>query len=524
MAVCKRPLRCVILLLWAVWPASVWAEDGADTLVVCHPLFRAELQPWIAYRQQQGHRLLVIAPPSNAVALRAEIRRLASQHPITHLLLVGDAAAVSTAVPTDYHRAQVNIHFGSSPEIASDHSFSDLDDDGLPDLNVGRWPVRTADELRSVVEKVLAYESHNPESDWLRRINMIAGVGGFDPVIERSLEQLTRTFVTQLIPAEFDARMTYANWSSPYCPDPHRFQDAALDRFNEGCLFWVYIGHGSPRNLDYVYTPSGRHRILSCQDLDRLAAGGRHPIAVFLACHTGAFDDDDGCLAGNMLSHRQGPIAAICGTRVTMPYAMSLLSLEMLAEYFHGDAQTLGELVRRAKIRMVVPDVEGPLTETRKLIDAGASMISPRADLLEEERREHLYLFHLLGDPLLRIPRPKQVALTIDGMIAAGGTVTVSGTAPGPGRLRIEVCYERGRLTFRPKARREYDDSATERERYQREYEQSLSSVCVAKEIDISGAEFAVDLPIPETARGAAQVRVFWSDGKTYATGGVENR
>jgi hypothetical protein len=41
MAVCKRPLRCVHLVVVGRLAGLDWAEDGADTLVVCHPLFRA---------------------------------------------------------------------------------------------------------------------------------------------------------------------------------------------------------------------------------------------------------------------------------------------------------------------------------------------------------------------------------------------------------------------------------------------------------------------------------------------------
>ncbi len=506
------------LLVHMPWVAA-WADDHADTLVICHSSLQPELKRWITYRRQQGHRVMVVPPSSNVLAMRREIHRLAAQQPLRHILLVGDASSQPSAVPTDYHRAQVNIHFGSSPEIASDNSYADLNDDGLPDVAIGRWPVRTLAELRNQIDKTIAYERHDSQAEWLRRINVVAGVGGFDPVIERSLEQLTRTFLTELIPSEFETRMTYANWASPYCPDPHRFQDAVLDRFNEGCLFWVYVGHGSPRNLDYLYTPTGRHRILSCEDVGRLQSNGKSPIAIFLACHTGAFDDDATCLAGDMVNAHQGPVAAICGTRVTMPYAMSLLSLELLTEYFHGDAETVGEWLRRSKCRMVEPDLGSPLRDTRTVIDSAAQWISPRADLLAEERREHLYLFHLLGDPLLRVPRPQRITLAVDGAISPGNTITVRGTAPGAGRLRLEVCYERGQLTFRPKARREYDDSPEERTRYQKDYEQTLTEVCVAREIELTDSTFSVEIEVPASARGAAQIRAFWSNHERFAVG-----
>lgn len=522
MPVSPHRINALIAVLLALALPAARGVEGPDTLVVCHESLRSELERWVAYRQGQGHRVLVIPPTEHAIALRAEIRRLAKEHPLQHIVLVGDAAGGPTSIPTDYHRARVNVLFGSTPEIATDNSYADLNDDGLPDVALGRWAVRSPNELRTLIDKTLAYESQGTGSDWLRRINLVAGVGGFDPVIERSLEQLTRQFVTQLIPAGFDTRMTYANWASPYCPAPVRFNRATLDRLNEGCLFWVYIGHGSPRGLDYLYTPRDRHRILHCDDVGGLAAEGRFPIAIFLACHTGAFDDRETCLAGEMVNHAGGPIAAVCGTRVTMPYAMSLLSLEMLDEYFYGDAATLGELVRRSKCRMVAPVADSQMWEMRKFIDTAAAWISPRPDLLDAERREHVYLYHLLGDPLLRIPRPQQVPLSVDAAVVAGTAVTVRGTAPRAGRLRVEVCYERGRLSFRPKPRHEYDDSPEQQARYDREYQESLSSVCVEREFDVEAGEFSLTLMLPDGARGAAQVRAILTGEAHYAVGAAD--
>ena len=36
----------------------------------------------------------------------------------------------------------------------------------------------------------------------------------------------------------------------------------AVERLNEGCLFWVYLGHGQRQNVDYVHVPQGYYPIL----------------------------------------------------------------------------------------------------------------------------------------------------------------------------------------------------------------------------------------------------------------------
>jgi len=43
-------------------------------------------------------------------------------------------------------------------ETASDDWFADLDDDGLPNMAVGRIPVRTPEDIAAVVTKILGYE------------------------------------------------------------------------------------------------------------------------------------------------------------------------------------------------------------------------------------------------------------------------------------------------------------------------------------------------------------------------------
>ena len=82
----------------------------------------------------------------------------------THLVLVGDAdprmvtepAVRRRSIPAHYAKAEVNVQFGSSPEIATDNWYADLDDDRVPDVAVGRITCDSASELTLVVEKILA--------------------------------------------------------------------------------------------------------------------------------------------------------------------------------------------------------------------------------------------------------------------------------------------------------------------------------------------------------------------------------
>src|SRR5690606_8617528 len=153
-------------------------------------------------------------------------------------------------------------------------------------------------------------------------------------------------------------------------------------------------------------------------------------------------DYPDDCLAEELLRAAGGPAAVLCGSRVTMPYAMAVLGSELMDDYFGSRSETLGELVLATKRRMVA-DAEAAPAQTgntsRALLDALAKAISPDPELLDEERREHLLLFNLLGDPLLRMPRPKPVQIELPTHVYAGERVPVVFESDVSGECVVEL-------------------------------------------------------------------------------------
>ncbi len=497
------------------------ANPSPDTLVICPDAFQPAMQSWVEYRREQGYRVEVQSPAGSSYAIRQQIHRAARGGALRNVVLVGDAvgspADAEQLVPTDYVRARVNVRFGSEPEIATDNTYADIDRDGAPDLAIGRIPVDSVAELKSYIARVKRYESTGNVGVWQRRINFVAGVGGFGQLVDKLIEQSTKQMITELIPAEYQTTMTYGSWSSPYCPHPYRFSDTAIERFNEGCLFWCYIGHGSRHRLDRVMLPDGRADILDCRTAPRLAANDGSPIAIFLACYTSAIDDPQDCLAEEMLRQDRGPIAVIGSTRVAMPYAMSVLSLGMLREYFHGDARTLGELVLVAKQRMLAaPDSND---EFRQMIEAMGKMFSPEPELLADELREHVHLMHVLGDPLLQLKRPESIELAVPDRVVAGQSVTVTGQVPFSGTLTAEVCYARDRFRVRPKRRKEYDPDPAALADYDREYRKAHDLTCVRQSIDVRAGEFELAVPIPHDASGDCHMRLVLQRDDRFAMG-----
>lgn len=512
---------------WAwIFCATLAMPAQADTAVVCPEAFRQALVPWVEYRQAQGHQIALLDNRGTSEQIRARIRQVARAGKLKAVMLVGDsqpaaahtASAAARTIPAHLARAKVNVNWGSEPEIATDNWYADLDDDQTPDIALGRLTVDSAAELSRVIAKILHYERTRGEDLWRRQVHLIAGLGGFGQLADAALEAAAKSILTEGIPPSYASSMTYASWRSPYCPEPARFNETIVDRLNDGCLFWVYMGHGQRREVDRLHAPSGVHRILHYDDVPRLRAQRGAPIALFLACYTGAFDADD-CLAEEMLRAEGGPVAVICGSRVTMPYAMSVLGTEMLKECFRQKRETIGEVLLHAKRNSVL----NPRTDPRsKTLDSLAGMLNPLGGDLAEERAEHLLLFNLLGDPLLRVRHPRALQLEAPATVTAGERLRVSGTSEVDGEALVELVVRRDRLTFQPEARGAEPLSPDTAIRYQRTYERANDARLCSQIVPVEQGRFTAELETPLHAWGDCHVRVFVQGERDFAASSTD--
>lgn len=509
---------CSLLLISAP-PAS----GAPDTIVVAAEDLLPTLKPWFSMRQAQGHTIGFLPNSLSKEALRASIRDSAKSGQLKCVLIVGDGsadtnddhAAKARIVPMHYEKAVVNLHWGSEPEIASDNYFADLDDDSVPDVAIGRLPADNPGDLQRMINKIIAYENALP-GEWRQRINLVAGVGGFGPLIDNVLEMSTRKFLCDGIPAGYTTTMTYGSWRSPFCPDPRRFHEATLDRLNEGCLFWVYIGHGQKTDLDRVQVPGRNYHILKSDDADKCRCDAGHPVAIFLACYTGAFDQPEDCLAEEFLRREHGPVAVLSGSRVTMPYAMAVLGTNMMDEYFQKKRETLGEVVLNAKRRMMATDDKSP---NRALLDAIAQSISPVKDKLEDERREHLYLFNLLGDPLLRLKRNDAVEVTSPTAATSGEEIEITGTTPISGECTVELICRRDQLKDLPPKRELYLNADDILRSFDQTYLAANDRRWTAVAAKVVAGAFTTKVEIPIECKGFCHVRVTVTGQDRYALG-----
>ena len=530
-------------------PAKLGSANLGTVAVVCPKAWQPALEPWIKHRTAQGWTVELLAPQPDAKRQLAAIHQRHAQAPLTALLLVGDAVAdpnneLQPLVATQHVASQVINQWRGEPQIATDLPYADPKNSGMPEFAVGRWPVDNAAQLKTVIAKTLAYETSRDFGAWRGKINLVAGIGGFGALTDAAIEQGARSIVLSGLPAGYEPTLTFGSWSSPHCPDPRKFAEAARARMSEGCLFWVYIGHGHPRGLDWVRMPDRQaYGIMECRDCGALPATKCAPIALLLACSTAAFDKPEDCLAEDLLRAESGPVAIMASSRVAMPYGLSVFAMEALQAGLVEKSATLGEVVRLAKVRALQPTTAAPNdaapnqaaaqhmmtvqhTATRKMLDNMAGLLTPGGLDSQKELHEHAHLLQLIGDPCLQLVHPEPLTLAGPAKARAGSKIELIAKAdpyllaPGmkPGPVRWELRMPPGKLKEKMSAREKYLANDQQWAEMQKTYEASLD-VVLASQVGSADNPWETSFTLPPDARGEYQIRCWLTHDHGYATG-----
>jgi hypothetical protein len=164
-------------LLWGAEPSLSLEAGEGGYLIVTVPEFVATLAPFIAWKRELGHDVLVVttdeAGTTNA-AIQAYLQGFyqSATVPPQYVLLVGDVEQIP------------GFEFGGS---VTDLRYSLLDgDDFFPDVELGRLSAQTIQQLETSLAKILGYEQDPYRSggnEWFSRALMVAGnMGSATPV------------------------------------------------------------------------------------------------------------------------------------------------------------------------------------------------------------------------------------------------------------------------------------------------------------------------------------------------------
>jgi len=321
--------------------------NSADLLVVSYGAFSSSLQSLVSLRESQGLRTQLVdiedvydefnAGSKSPQALKDFLSYAHTnwkKRP-RYVLLAGSASfdprnylglGDTDFVPTMFVQTE---HI----ETASDDALADFNNDGIPEIAVGRLPALTAQEATTMVNKVVGYDQGAKGEGVL----LVADINdGFD--FEGADDQLR-----SLVPAGTNVQEIRRS------SDPQAEQDL-LNALNQGKGLVNYVGHGSV-NL-------WRANLLVSTDGASLTNTQRLSIFVAMTCLNGYFIDQRSESLAHALMNSPGGAAAVWSSSgLTEPDAQALANQELFRQIFNGASARLGDATIKAKAAISDLDV-----------------------------------------------------------------------------------------------------------------------------------------------------------------------
>lgn len=331
-------------------PAKAGAVSG-DYLVITHPAFAADLADLLSLEQARGYQPVVVtteaiyaAYSDHAPDPRALQRYVTGYgRNFRHVLLVGgdsydpyDYLGLGSVsfVPSFYQRVNEFVAFGPTDELVVDR-----DGDRIPDLPIGRLPVRTQADLTALIAKMWAWQNS------LAPRQALVSAGKSDAGTSSELFAINSTYETAL---------GGSDWTTVTATVDQAGTDAVrasvLDAFAQGVPLISYVGHSAFGQWDF--TP-----ILRWQDVAGLGYGGRPAVVLQWGCWNGYYASPEFDTLANhlLLQPTVGAVATVGSSNLTSTAAHQGLGSRFLARVAAG-APTVGEALLGAKRELYASD------------------------------------------------------------------------------------------------------------------------------------------------------------------------
>ncbi|MEK6301999.1 MAG: C25 family cysteine peptidase [Acidobacteriota bacterium] len=321
---------------------------GADLVIVGYAAFLSSMDPLKQYRQSQGLSVSVVDIEDvydefsfghrTPQALKDFLQYTTTtwKKKPRFVLLAGDASwdARNYLGGGDIDFVPSKLIDTVFMETSSDDWFADFDLDGIPEIAMGRFPVRTAQETALLVQKVFLYEK-STRADSVLLVADTPDIYDFEGASNELLPLLPAS-----VKAEIVNRGQIGNDSIA--------KSQILAAINQGRRIVNYTGHG---NVD-----QWRGNILQNGDAPSLTNDRHLSLFVLMTCLNGYFNDPFlPSLAEAVLKTPNGGAAVVwASTGQCGPFDQALTNQEFYRLIFNGDpitgkVLTLGEAAVKAK-------------------------------------------------------------------------------------------------------------------------------------------------------------------------------
>lgn len=334
------------------------ATNAANFVIVTHSRFKQSLEPLKTLRQSQGLTVKIVDVEDvydefdfglhGPVAIRNFLNHASQtwQTPPQYAMMVGDAHFD----PKDYiSSGGVNIDLVPTrlvdslfTETASDDWLSDFNNDGLPEIAIGRIAVRNVSDANIVVSKLINYD------------NLPAGSTIQNGVLMVSDFENGYNFVsfTNDVSTTFPGTMTVQHIVAPTPPaDVAPTRNQIKSSINVGPGIVNYLGHGQT-------TGWSNPLLLNAADISASTNGQKTPLLVALTCLNGSFIENIDSLAeGAQKAPNGGAIGVWASTGLTFPFGQVAISKNFYMQLFSASPPRIGDAIKQAKTATTDMDV-----------------------------------------------------------------------------------------------------------------------------------------------------------------------
>lgn len=328
-------------------PSNWWmSNEGADFVILTHRNFFTSVEPLAYLRRNQGMSIAVVDVEDvydefsygahSPQAIRSFLQWTSSHWLQTprYVLFVGDGSYDPRNYlgngETDFVPAR--LIDTAVLETVSDDWFVDFDNDGVTELAIGRLPVRTPAEAKTMISKTVNYAPGNAVQSAL----MVAD--NMDTKTNFSFASASDE-LSALLPAGMGVEKIFRGDNAASA-----VHDQIINGINQGPLLVNFMGHGSVE----VWTGAP---ILSTLDAPALTNGKRLPVFLMMTCLNGYYQNPAReSLAESLLrTDKGGAVAVWASSGMTEPLSQLEMSKALYQQLFGSQPLTLGEAIRRAK-------------------------------------------------------------------------------------------------------------------------------------------------------------------------------
>ncbi len=477
-------------------------------LVVTRNHFAGLLDDWIAKRTKDGYQVIVRgwrAPPS-VDDIKNWIREKKNQYqnkPIGNILIIGDYGennATSWFIPSiDY-----DDYLTKDTRAFTDILYGDINDDGYPEIPVGRLPVQNSIQLKTYLNKIVGYEQQPLLPAWFRVNVWVGGLGFTEQMDTITLDQIEH------IPKWLDQFIISAHHSSPYSgyiPDqPAVF----LDQFNRPSFLSLVASHGSFRDITTTVF-NGQKINLTVEDVARIQSSNPTGLLFLLSCNSGQFNmplTDGLSLSEALANHPGGPIGVVASTGTSHPLT-NYFVIERIMALFEQKPETIGNLLLKIQQNLF----KNGENSFKRLILSNNSAESLALGLPKRDRpslfvpgmlRKNILLYNLMGDPAVKLNFPGNIKLGVTNY--QKNVLTLSGkTATDCDKLYVDLMSVKSK-----KSTLEAKSTVVRREVFKRI--NSKPRFLMSK--TITGKEWKVKIHLPPEDKGQNKLLRFIAIGQ----------